>query len=59
MRAYKIMFNHLTSCGFRPKLQKIDNEASAMLKYLLTDNGVDFQLTPAGIYRHNASEQAI
>ena len=59
MRSYKVMFNHLTSCEFRPKLQKLDNEASAMLKYLLTDNGVDFQLTPAGIYRHNASEQAI
>ena len=31
-RAYKVLFNHLTSRGLRPKLQKLDNEASAMLK---------------------------
>ena len=30
--AYKVLFNHLTSRGLRPKLQKLDNEASAMLK---------------------------
>ena len=58
-RAYKVVFSHLTSRGFRPKLQKLDNEASVILKDFLIDNGVDFQLTPAGIHRHNAAEQAI
>ena len=46
MRAYKVVFNHLTSRGFRPKLQKLDNEASVILKDNLIDNGVDLQLTP-------------
>ena len=58
-RAYKVVFNHLTSCGLRPKLQKLDNEASVMLIDFLIDNGVDFQLTPAVIRRRNAAEWAI
>ena len=58
-RAYKLVFNHLTSRSFRPKLQKLDNEASVILKDFLIDNGVDFQLIPAGIHRRNAAERAI
>ena len=46
-RVYKIIFDHLTSRGFRPQLQKLDNEASTMLKVFLTEKGVGFQLTPA------------
>ena len=37
-RAYKVVFKHLTSHSFRPKLQKLDNEASVMLKDFLIDN---------------------
>ena len=58
-RAYKVIFKHLKSRGFKPKLQKLDNETSAMVKDFLTDNGFYFQLTPAGIHRHNAAELAI
>ena len=54
--AYKVVFNHLTSRGLRPKLHKLDNEASVMIKDFLIDNGVDFQSTPAGIHRRNAAE---
>ena len=54
--AYKVVFNHLMSRGFRPKLQKLDNEASIMLKDFLIDNGVGFQLTPAGFHHRNAAE---
>ena len=58
-RAYKLVFNHLTSRGFRPKLQNLDKEASVILTDFLIDNEVDFQLTPAGIHRRNAAERAI
>ena len=54
-----MVFNHLTSRGLRPKLQKLDNEASVMLIDFLIDNGVGFQLTPAGIHRRNTAERAI
>ena len=54
-----MVFNYSTSRGFGPKLQKLNNEASVMLKNFLIENAVDFQLAPAGIHHRNAAEQAI
>ena len=58
-RAYKIIYEYLVSRGCRPKLQKLDNEASASLKHYLSEKGVEFQLTPAGIHRRNSAERTI
>ena len=45
--------------GFTPKLQRLDNEASKILQYFMKEQGVDFQITPAGLHRRNSAEQAI
>jgi hypothetical protein len=57
--AYQKLHALLLKKGYRPKLQRLDNEASTLLKEFLTDNEIDFQLTPPGIHRRNAAEQAI
>ena len=58
-QAYKIIYEYLVSRGCRPRLQKLDNEASASLKHYLTEKGVEFQLTPSGIHQRNSAERAI
>ena len=45
--------------GFKPKLQKLDNEASTMLKEYMEKESIDFQLTSVGIHRRNKVERAI
>jgi hypothetical protein len=49
----------MTSKGFKPKLQTLDNEASAALKSFSTENDVEFQLVPPHCHRRNATERAI
>jgi hypothetical protein len=41
------------------KLQRLDNECSAILKQYMRDERVDFQLVPPGNHRRNAAERAI
>jgi hypothetical protein len=59
LRAYKVMHALLVSRGLRPQLQRLDNEASNLLKTFITTAGIDFQLAPPGIHRRNAAERAI
>jgi hypothetical protein len=49
----------LTVKGFKPKLQTLDNEASAALKNFFTANDVDYQLLPPHCHRRNAAERVI
>jgi hypothetical protein len=49
----------LTAKGFKPKLQTLDNEASAALKHFFTSNDVEYQLVPPHYHRRNAAERAI
>jgi hypothetical protein len=49
----------LPSRGFKPKLQPLDNEASAGLKSFFTENDVEYQLVPPHCRRRNAAERAI
>jgi hypothetical protein len=49
----------LTAKGFKPKLQTLDNKASAALKHFLTTNDVEFQLVPTHCHHRNAAERAI
>ena len=58
-QAYKNLFMYLTERGFKPVLQKLDNEAPATLKKFMRDNGVDYQLVPPHVHRRNAAERAI
>jgi hypothetical protein len=45
--------------GFRPKLQTMDNEASASLTNYFTEKEMNYQLVPPHCHRTNAEERAI
>jgi hypothetical protein len=58
-RAFGEVFQELTSHGFKPKLQTMDNEASAALKNYFTEQDMTYQLVPPHCHRRNAAERAI
>ena len=57
--AYKLCHARLVTAGLRPRLQKLDNECSTILKEFMQQEEIDFQLVPPGIHRRNAAERAI
>jgi hypothetical protein len=59
VKEYDTIHQELTVKGFKPKLQTLDNEASAALKNFFTANDVDYQLVPPHCHRRNAAERAI
>jgi hypothetical protein len=56
-KAYDTVHQELTVKGFKPKLQTLDNEASAALKNFFTVNDVAYQLVPPHCHRRNAAER--
>jgi hypothetical protein len=58
-RAYEKLYNYLVARGLKPKLQKLDNEASQELQDFMQDKGVKFQFVPPHVHRRNAAERAI
>ena len=59
LQAYKKLHQELTTRGHRPQLQRLDNEASNLLKQEMTRLGVSWQLVPPHSHRRNAAERAI
>jgi hypothetical protein len=59
VKAYDTVHQELTVRGFKPKLQTLDNEASAALKNFFTINDIAYQLVPPHCHRGNAAERAI
>jgi hypothetical protein len=59
LRAYKVLLHRLHAAGIKPRLQRMDNEASGIFKEFLQAQNIDYQLTPAGMHRRNAAERAI
>jgi hypothetical protein len=59
VKAYDSVHQELTVKGFKPKLQTLDNEASAALKNFFTVNDITYQLVPPHCHQHNAAERAI
>ena len=59
VEAFKSIYDMLVSRGLKPKLMKLDNEASFELQRMLTKNKVDFQLVPPHVHRRNAAERCI
>jgi hypothetical protein len=55
VKAYDNIHQELTVKGFKPKLQTLNNEASAALKNFFTANDVDYQLVPPHCHRRNAA----
>jgi hypothetical protein len=59
VKSYDIVHQELTVKGFKPKLQTLDNEASAALKNFFTEHDIDYQLVSPHCHRRNAAERAI
>jgi hypothetical protein len=59
VKAYDLIHQELTSKGFKPKLQTLDNEASSALKNFFTTHDVEYQLVSSLYHRGNAAERAI
>jgi hypothetical protein len=59
VKAYDTVHQDLTVKGFKPKLQTLDNEASAALKNFFSVNDIDYQLVLPHCHRRNAAERAI
>jgi hypothetical protein len=58
LRSFKVMETKLTSRGLQPKLTRLDNEASQLLKSYLHDKNITFQLLPPYSHRRNTAERA-
>jgi hypothetical protein len=59
IRAYETIHQYLVSRGLRPKLQRLDNEASTKLKEYMCLQNINYQLAPPHCHRRNAAERAI
>jgi hypothetical protein len=55
LKSYGGIHQELTSRGFKPKLQMLDDEASAALKSVFTENDVEYQLVPPHCHRRKAA----
>jgi hypothetical protein len=59
LRAFQVMEQELVARGLKPKLMKLDNEASTLLKTYLHQQKIIFQLVPPYSHRRNSAERAI
>jgi hypothetical protein len=59
VRAYAKLHTYLVTRGLKPKLQRLDNEASQNLKDFMKSKQVDYQLAPPHCHRRNSAERAI
>jgi hypothetical protein len=59
VRAFGVVFDEMKAKGFKPKLQTMDNEASAALTNYFTEKEMSYQLVPPHCHRTNAAERAI
>jgi hypothetical protein len=59
LKAFQFMEQELVARGLKPKLMKLDNEASKLLKPYLHQQYITFQLVPPYHNRRNLAERAI
>jgi hypothetical protein len=59
LKAFQVMEQELVARGLKPKLMKLDNEASKLLKTYLHQQDITFQLVPPYSHRRNSAERAI
>jgi hypothetical protein len=55
LRAFQVMEQELIARGLKPKLMKLENEASKLLKTYLHQQKITFQLVPPYSHRRNAA----
>jgi hypothetical protein len=59
LKAFQFMEQELVARGLKPKLMKLDNEASQLLKDYLYQQDITFQLVPPYSHIRNSAERAI
>jgi len=59
IEAYGKLHDYLVARGLKPRLQRLNNEASQALQDFVHDKDVAFQLVPPQVHRANAVERAI
>jgi hypothetical protein len=59
LKAFQVMEQELVARGLKPKLMKLDNEASKLLKTYLHQQNITFQVVPPYSHRRNSAERAI
>jgi hypothetical protein len=59
LRAFQVMETKITVRGLEPKLMRLDNEASQLLKSYLDNKYITFNLVPPYSHWRNAAEMAI
>jgi hypothetical protein len=59
LKAFQFMEQELVARGLKPKLMKLDNEASKLLKAHIHQQDITFQLLPTHRHRQNSAERAI
>jgi hypothetical protein len=59
LKAFQFMEQELVARGLKPKLMKLDNEASKLLKDYLYKQDIIFQLVPPYSHRRSSAEWAI
>jgi hypothetical protein len=59
LAAYTSVVNTLIHAGLRPKLQRMDNECSNVLKRYMDTENIQYQVVPPGVHRANSAERAI
>jgi hypothetical protein len=59
LKAFQVMEQELVARGLKPKLMKLENEASQLLKTYLHQQNITFQLVPPHSHRRNSAERAI
>eukprot|EP00980_Cylindrotheca_fusiformis_P011053 scaffold2537_cov102-Cylindrotheca_fusiformis.AAC.1 len=59
LNAFKTLHKRLCLAGCRPKLHRLDNECSTILKEFLSEENIKYQLVPPLVHRRNSAERAI
>jgi hypothetical protein len=59
LKAFQVMEQELVARGLKPKLMKLDNGASKLLKMYLHQQNITFQFVPPYSHRRNSAERAI
>jgi hypothetical protein len=57
--AYNKLIQELVDHGFKPRLQRLDNECFSAIHSLLNQNDIQFHLAPPHMHRLNAAERSI
>jgi hypothetical protein len=55
LRAFQVMEQELVARGLKPKLMKLENEASKLLKMCLHQQNITFQVVPPYSHRLNSA----